>query len=184
LNTYYIVLKKSEIGVKEMRKTISVVFVIYFVSLLFLLVGCRSKESYKKEIEQKGMTYSSESFLKEVKEGNKKTVELFMRAGIDTNAKGVDGRTALIIASNFGQIDIVKLLIKKGADVNGRDNEGRTALMAASGSGQIEMVKLLLEESADVNVRDNKGWTALMVASDLKKFEIAELLIKAERKNK
>lgn len=136
----------------------------------------------KTELQKEGMSYSIDSFLQQAAKGDKETVILFIKAGMDVNAKDNRGHTALIAASIRGHTDMVRLLIEKGADVNAKNNNGATALMQASGKGWIEIVKLLIEKGADVNAKENSGVTALMMASATGKSDIASLLRKAGAK--
>ena len=58
-------------------------------------------------------------------------VELALRPYV--NARGVNGNTALILASRYGHADIVKWLLgHKDTKVNVRDKDGYTPLMWAS----------------------------------------------------
>uniref|UniRef100_UPI0026312A47 ankyrin repeat domain-containing protein n=1 Tax=uncultured Brachyspira sp. TaxID=221953 RepID=UPI0026312A47 len=61
----------------------------------------------------------------------------------DINAKDNDGKTALMLASSNGDLEVVKLLIDKGADVNAKDDYNRTALMLASYNGHLEAAEFL-----------------------------------------
>ena len=45
--------------------------------------------------------------------------------GADINAKGNDGRTALMQAVMWGQTETVKVLLAKGADVNAKTSLGQ-----------------------------------------------------------
>ena len=100
------------------------------------------------------------------------------KKGVDINAKGNYGWTALIYASVNGSLDIVKNLIKQGADINAQDDYDGTALMYASIEGYLEIVKYLIDNGADVNTQDDYGETALMYASRRGYFRIIEYLIK------
>ncbi len=48
--------------------------------------------------------------------------------GADVNARSKNGATALILAADKGNAEIVKFLIDRGADINAKDGNG-TALI-------------------------------------------------------
>jgi uncharacterized protein len=103
-------------------------------------------------------------------------VKLLIRSGADLNIRGDGGKTALIFASRFNNIEVVvKLLIKGGADLNIRSDGGRTALIWASSRNRIEVVKVLLENFADECILDNKGWSFYDHLNDRNKEIIREL---------
>jgi len=80
--------------------------------------------------------------------------------GVDSN-----GETALIRASESGDLVAVQALLSKGVDVNERANDGETALIAASWSGHLEVVHALLAKGADISAKTWKGETALDAAT-------------------
>lgn len=163
---------------KKILKNIIPLFAILLLMTSFVWIsGCKNKENYKNEITSKGITYSIESFLNEAGAGNKERIELFIKAGMDVNAKGVDGNTALMQASVNDNFEVVKLLIDNGADVNAKGSEGFTALMVVSSKGNLVIARLLIKKGADVNVKNNDGETALMLASLNGNIEMAKLLI-------
>jgi ankyrin repeat protein len=153
----------------------------FFLALFLCIVagGCKDREGYRKEIEQRGMTYSADSFLNEVEADNKERVDLFIKAGMNVNVRDKDGNTALMLASITGDPAIVTLLIGKGADINARSTAGYTALMYVSSKGDTAMAKLLIKKGTDVNIRNNDGNTALMLASLNGNFETAKLLVES-----
>ena len=153
-------------------------FLVSFLISALTLPGCKDKADYKADLEKNGTVYSEEDFLHQVKTGNREKAETYIRAGINVNAKDRDGSTALMIASERGDAEVVKLLLENGADPNAGDTSGYTALMFASYSGDLEIAKLLVKKGADVNARDKDGWTALMFASIEKKTEVADFLRK------
>ncbi len=69
----------------------------------------------------------------------------------DINARGVNGRTALMEAVFRHDVEWAKFLIDNDADVNLRDKHGATVLYSALRSGLEAMVDLLLSAGADVN---------------------------------
>jgi ankyrin repeat protein len=98
--------------------------------------------------------------------------------GADVNVKANNDVTALMVASQFGNGEVVKALLAGGADVNAKeDNEGGTALMLASAKGHGKIVKTLLDNGADVNAKDNNGRTALMKASQNGQGEIVKVML-------
>ena len=87
--------------------------------------------------------------------------------GADVNARLVDGRTSLHVASKWARDSlVVALLIEAGADVEARDDQGRTPLFYAVCGSRLAApaVALLLAAGADVNARDNDGGTPLHAA--------------------
>jgi ankyrin repeat protein len=137
----------------------------------------KSKESYKKEIEQRGIQYSVYNFSKAAGKGEIEIVRLFINAGIDVNSKlGDTGITALHLASSKGNIDIVKLLLEKGANVDSGSTTG-TPLVFAAWYGQTEIAELLLKKGADIN--SNTGLMTPLIGASLGCYpETVKLLLK------
>src|SRR5690606_2102738 len=73
-----------------------------------------------------------------------------------------DGDTALMMASQYGNTEIVKLLIENNANIHIKDNNGETALIWALRCGYIKTVKLLIENNANINIHNSDGDTDLM----------------------
>jgi len=93
-------------------------------------------------------------------------VNLLIENGVNVNAKGNNGWTALMHASSGGYLAIVEILIKNGADVNAKNINGSTALMVASMKGNEDIIDMLIKNGADVNAKDNLGKTAAIYASE------------------
>ena len=91
-------------------------------------------------------------------------VESMLQLPVDPDLGNADGRTALMMASRGGHIDIVCLLLEAGASIDMKDVDWHTALMASSTTGQVEIVRLLLEAGAKKDLADKEGCTALMPA--------------------
>lgn len=75
--------------------------------------------------------------------------------------------TALMLASEVGQVDAVKCLLTYTLDINAQNSSGRTALAIAASKGQTRVVKALLrckKNSADQQITDENGRTALELA--------------------
>lgn len=70
--------------------------------------------------------------------------------------------TALMLATESSDLEIMEFLIDKGADLNVKDDCGCTALMEAARRGNLEASEFLIRKGADVNASDKKGRTALL----------------------
>ena len=90
-----------------------------------------------------------------------------------------DGKTLLMIASEYGHLEVVRELCDRGADVNAAMTYGgSTSLMIASQEGRLEIVRELCERGANVNAATNNGWTSLMSASQNGHLEVVRELCK------
>jgi ankyrin repeat protein len=98
-------------------------------------------------------------------------VGMLLEAGASVNTRCVcpnyfgGGWTALGLAAQRTDADIVARLIVAGADVNVSNAAGETPLMLATGRPEIKAVKALLEAGADVRAKAKNGDTALDIAS-------------------
>jgi ankyrin repeat protein len=110
--------------------------------------------------------------------GHKEIVQVLILRGVDVNAKGNFGETALMMAAYWGHKEIAELLIKNGAYVNAKDNNGTTALMMAvsefesffmakNRQDRLEIIEMLLAAGAAVNTIDKEGKTALDYAVEM-----------------
>jgi ankyrin repeat protein len=64
-------------------------------------------------------------------------------------AQDGQGRTPLVLAAQFNQVELVEGLIEAGAEVNAKGRH--TALTNAAEGGHLELVRLLLKHGAEVN---------------------------------
>jgi ankyrin repeat protein len=74
----------------------------------------------------------------------RRMAKLLIDHNANINAQGVDGITALMIASHAGDGHLVKLLVEKGANVQAKDKNGYTAIEYAGRNQGIR--QLLLEQ--------------------------------------
>jgi len=80
--------------------------------------------------------------------GELERVKELLDQGITVNARGFDGRTALMEASYGGHAEVVKVLLAAGADVTPRKDDGATALSFAEGGRYTDIVGLLRSAGA------------------------------------
>jgi len=118
-----------------------------------------------------------ESFILDAGMGREQLVQEAIVSGVNIDAFGSTGQTALHYASYYGHVPIVELLLQNGAEVNAPTEpnaslgrEGETALCFIAGSSYAEnhekVIELLVEAGANVDVQDANGATPLMKAID------------------
>lgn len=120
--------------------------------------------------------------------------------GAQVNAAGIDSMTPLMIAAQYGKVDVVRVLLAHSADPALRDKRGLTALDWASRMGQDDAVALLrdrspmdiyeaaqfgdvprlrahLDAGEDPNAPDTSGTTPLMKAATSGSLPTLRLLL-------
>ncbi|CAL1530408.1 unnamed protein product [Lymnaea stagnalis] len=93
---------------------------------------------------------------------------------------GVDGNSALHLASQRGYLEICRALLDAGANVNIRNEKEDTPLIVASVHGHLPIVKLLLEHHASINRRGYRECSALHEATEHGHYEVCSFLITAK----
>lgn len=134
-------------------------------------------EIFKKEIEQQGVSFSVEGFIKATEAGRHDLVALFLSSGADIDACDDRLWTPLMIAAFNGNEKLTRLLVKSGASIHHKDNAGYVPLHWAAFNGFAKVVKLLLTDDADVDVRSNYGWTPLLQAATRGHLSVSFMLI-------
>lgn len=87
------------------------------------------------------------------------------------------GKTALHISVERGNVRIVRFLLLYGIDVSRRDDSGQTALHYAACGPSVEIVAELLAAGADLEARDKEGRTPLHAAADAECEPVIRLLV-------
>ena len=149
-----------------------------------------SREEALQALENRNIPFIPREFMERASWGDAAVVNLFIAAGIDPNARGKDGGTALMTAagsSDKDQSDIVEFLLARGADVNALARRadvnappegGWTALLGAIHEGNSETIRILVDNGADVNIKGPYGGTALVMAARGKgDSELVKLLV-------
>ena len=159
----------KEIG---MLKRVAIVVVMCFA----VGIGFVGYSADKQSAEQ------SASLFEAAVKNNALDAQRFINEGIDVNAKGDYGKTALMYAAECNSVDVAKLLIKAKADVNAKDIEGKTALMYTAEYNSADVAELFIKAKADINAKDNDGYTALKYAMDGGYPDIVQLIKEANTK--
>ena len=106
-------------------------------------------------------------------------IRLASTKGVDVNAPGPDGTTAIMYAAANNDLDLVRALIKAGANVKLQNQFGSSALTEASIIGSAPVIEALLQAGADPNFRTTDGETPLMAAARTGKVDAAKALLDA-----
>ncbi|KAL2867662.1 ankyrin repeat domain-containing protein [Aspergillus lucknowensis] len=110
-----------------------------------------------------------------------KTTILLLLAGAATSlpcrVKGDDGATPLILASQYGNLEIIHLLMDHGASVTECMSQGETCLHRACTFGESKVVEVLVDYGADVNKKATLLGAPLLVAAEKGHAEILRVLL-------
>jgi len=121
-------------------------------------------------------------FTEALRDGNVKVVKQFLAANAGVNDLYF-AWSALQIAANKGQLEVVKVLIDKGADINYQHPISRnTALHLAALSNHPEVVKYLISKGADVNIKLKADVSIIRPLRDEGNIKMVELLLAAGAK--
>ena len=117
--------------------------------------------------------------LDHVAERRTTLVELSLWAGADPNYRDDEGRSALPVAVELGDPEIVLPLLDAGADPDGRTADGEPAASLAASAGDVPILAMLLDAGADPNARGESGIPVLVPAAIAGDAEIVRLLLDA-----
>ena len=113
-------------------------------------------------------------------ENDRDRVIRLVEGGIEVDAHDRYGKTPLMVASAFGNVEAAKALLDLGADIEARDRErSAVAVHYAARAGHVgmAMARLLLARGADLDLRTTAGETALHVAAYYNHAGMIELLV-------
>lgn len=103
--------------------------------------------------------YTSEPLTQLVYDSNQSKLEKVLKLGKDINEIDENTETALAVAVNEGNKDIVDLLLNNGADINLK-SDGKLPLEIAIEKGYEDIKKVLLNKGAEATIRETKNISA------------------------
>ena len=113
----------------------------------------------------------SEALLKACGQGKFDKAMEALNAGADVNTSSHNNKsTPLIIASQFGNLNLVNLLLERGADVNAKNGSGNTALHLAILYNSSDVIMALINAGADIDAVNNKNVSAFDILPTTKKL--------------
>lgn len=95
----------------------------------------------------------------------------------DINAVTIDGISALMYASENGDIDMAKLLLSYGASPDQKPYNGVTALINACQLNHYEIAEYLITNGANVNLEDENGVSAIHYALAYNYKDLAKMML-------
>jgi hypothetical protein len=124
-------------------------------------------------------TQDSYGLLAAASAGKSQVVKMYLESGRNPNLRNSSGQSALHLAVQHGQRNVVRLLTKTyNADVSLCDAEGQTALhLAIMHCGEKkDIIEMLLQRGADVNIKNKVGRSPLDLAEP---FEVDPAILKS-----
>ena len=110
----------------------------------------------------------------------KKIIRAIITHGAEVNATNKLNSTALMLASEKGNIDAMKVLLKAGASPAITDVRGGTWLHSAlCGHCSTEALQTIIDLGAEVNATNEQNCTALMLAAEKGNIDDMNVLLKA-----
>jgi ankyrin repeat protein len=101
-----------------------------------------------------------------------------LRAGANVALANNYGATAMSLAAEVANTEMLKVLLEAGANADSPNADGQTALMAVARTGNVAAAQFLLEHGATVDAKEKwGGQSALMWASARRHPEMMQLLI-------
>ena len=156
---------------------ISLITILILLSIVAVFVNrtTLTRMYYAKKLTWKKLPLTEQAFLGEVAHKNEEVIDLFLKAGMSSNARNDQGRTALMIAAEKGHVNILNKMARLDpASLNRIDKNGNTALMLAARLGQADSVAALIACNADVNYTvpsQDSAATALQAVLDVPEFK-------------
>ena len=120
----------------------------------------------------RGLTNHTEDFRDALNSGDRDAIEQLLKAHpslVNANDMGdgsprTEGWTALHIAANRNDAQLVNLLVRYHAKVDARDKHGLTPLLWTAFNGGHDAAAALLSAGADINARGADGRSTLDLA--------------------
>lgn len=123
-----------------------------------------------------------EALIKAARKGDLHTVKHLLKNGVEIDARGNYGETALYAAAEEERDKMVAYLLGQGAKADVREKaSGATVLHTAAGEGKTRVIEAILDDKAGrelLNAGDRAGFTPLMRAVDRGETEAVKLLLR------
>ncbi len=156
-----------------MRIVNLVIFLLASAWLIWFYRGSLGLSSHETAV----VELSDEAFIQAIIDGDRATVDVYLAADYNPNARNKRGDTALIWAVEYRDEALAGALLERGANPELSGSSGRSPLDWACRKGDPGMIRLLVEKGADVNTRNLRGETPLMHAARLNNLGAVRYLL-------
>lgn len=143
----------------------------------FALGAISERQRAIEQLDALGVGRDGASLVRVASASHLPVLDLLFAAGVDVNAPGEHGRTALIAAALAKDWATVNRLIAAGANVDRAEDGGLTPLMAAALGGSLPTVQELLSRGAHPEKADRGGHTALHYAITARQLPVVDRLL-------
>ncbi|MEX1012089.1 MAG: ankyrin repeat domain-containing protein [Waddliaceae bacterium] len=110
---------------------------------------------------------------------NPEKMKALIDKGVDVDEPSRDGGTALHVAAENGDLNILDLLLSAKANIHVAMHNGVTPLQLAAQNGRLEVVKWLLKSGVNVNASACDNSTALHDAAERGQSAVVKVLLEA-----
>jgi ankyrin repeat protein len=135
----------------------------HIVRILGEAIATRADEgSNIKKLWQKGIIYSTDSFVERAKNNDMEIITLFVEQGMEVSNPDVQDMTALSYASANKNMNMVKVIVEDGKGL--RQEDLNNSLWIAVAAGYQDIACYLIDKGADVKYADYRGTNLLAVS--------------------
>lgn len=148
-------------------------------------VNSDTDERVETKQQSKTLKKQFKEFIKAIKKQDKIKVRAMIKNGFDVNMSNEDGRTALMMAVQVGDLNILKMLIKAGANLEQTAKENETTfLYACRVTEDVKVIEYLIKQGVNTKARNVFGHNALFIAAENNKsWKVVEYLINTKLYN-
>lgn len=138
-----------------------------------------AKSMLRRTSADRGENYPSALMVTARASKSDEIAKLLLDHGAQVNALGPAHTTALLEASEAGQLDNLKLLVDRGADVHAVNDSKQDGVLAAVKAKHADCAKVLLEHGGTAKAREADSHSALAWAVENEMLTVFEPLLKA-----